>query len=190
MHPDIAHEIAYSGEFFVRQVHSHGTNSSGDNPPNDPSQYELVIDNDSGTYRPQRDLLPVLHLYLSSPSNLGSLGKINTMDGFDKKLRKWKKERAEMKKNARQETGEVVQAGLSMSSSSSSDSSSISVQNAGLCDEHEGKKVGESQVQKAIEEDVKRVKDSHDLERTGKDGQHIVKEGRNEGCRGKRPEDG
>ena len=71
-----------------------------------------------------------------------------------------------MKKNARQETGEVVQAGLSMSSSSSSDSSSISVQNAGLCDELEGKKVGELQVQKAIEEDVKRVKDSHNLERT------------------------
>ena len=81
MHSDIAIEIAYSGEFFIRPLrhrrratddpaptepepgqHTHTNDSEDepqsssnefdeDNPPDDPALYELVIDSGSGTYR-------------------------------------------------------------------------------------------------------------------------------------------
>ncbi|CUA77978.1 hypothetical protein RSOLAG22IIIB_06898 [Rhizoctonia solani] len=66
-----------------------------------PSQYELVIDNDSGTYRPKKELLPLLAEFLSSEANLGGpggIGKVTAMDGFDKGLEETKKRRAEAKK--------------------------------------------------------------------------------------------
>lgn len=36
-----------------------------------PSEYELVIDNDSGTYRPHKELLPLLAEFLGGEANLG-----------------------------------------------------------------------------------------------------------------------
>lgn len=36
-----------------------------------PSEYELVIDNDSGTYRPHKELLPLLAEFLGGDANLG-----------------------------------------------------------------------------------------------------------------------
>lgn len=183
MHSDVALEIAYSGEFFVRQLHSRDTNDSDENPPSDPGQYELVIDNDSGTYRPQKDLLPALHSFLSSPANLGALGKITTMDGFDEKLKKWKKERAEEKKNVKKEKGEVLQASVSASNSSSSSasSSSVSVQDVGLGNGTGGQKVKGSEVQKVLEEDAKRARENQDEDQMAKGEEHIGEEARNVG---------
>ena len=109
MHADGAKEIAYSGEFFVRLAEGHERHLEerdegdlGDAPQDEnPKHYELVIDNDSGTYRPRKELLPTLEEFLASDDNFGGLGRVLTMDGFDETLEKWKEERKETKREAR-----------------------------------------------------------------------------------------
>jgi len=111
MHADGTKEIAYSGEFFVRLMEEHKGNSRGrgkgdlkdvDEPQDEnPKHYELVIDNDSGTYRPRKELLPTLEEFLASDDNFGGLGRVLTVDGFDETLKKWKEDREEAKKTAR-----------------------------------------------------------------------------------------
>ncbi|KAJ7623613.1 hypothetical protein FB45DRAFT_926241 [Roridomyces roridus] len=66
-------------------------------PARDPKDYELVIDNDSGTYRPKKELLPLFERWLSDPRRLGGLGRVRAMDGFDKGLEKAKEERKKEK---------------------------------------------------------------------------------------------
>lgn len=68
-----------------------------DDPPKDPSHYELVIDNDSGTYRPNAELLPLLKAYISA--NLPGL-HILTLDcnGDAEKMNRMKSEQRERKK--------------------------------------------------------------------------------------------
>ena len=158
MHSDVAVEIAYSGEFFVRPLRrrrtatrdlapgepepGHNTHTDEadahrgtdddfdeENPPDDPARYELVIDNDSGTYRPRADLLPTLHAYLASPRNLGALGRVTTLNAFDERLKRWKDARKKAKQGERLvRTGSVASA--SSSSSGASSGSSVGIEAA------------------------------------------------------------
>lgn len=68
-----------------------------DDPPKDPRYYELVIDNDSGTYRPNAEMLPLLKKFLSQ--NLPGL-HILTLDcqKDEEKMNNMKDEQRERKK--------------------------------------------------------------------------------------------
>jgi len=63
MHSDVAAYVAFSGEFFIRRKH-HPTGGESGEGKCDPSNYELIIDNDSGTYRPNAKLLPQLKTFM------------------------------------------------------------------------------------------------------------------------------
>ncbi|KAH8815254.1 hypothetical protein F5884DRAFT_771724 [Xylogone sp. PMI_703] len=122
MHSDVANYVAYSGEFFIRRIQdtSDSTGESLDpnasvekngtlgTPPSkhpsstDPKDYELVIDNDSGTYRPDGALLPDLEKFLSE--NFPGLHVV-TKERSDESLQKAKEERREMRKRKRRRRG-------------------------------------------------------------------------------------
>ena len=188
MHSDVAIEIAYSGEFFVRRVHH--AHSDREEQPNGeaihesareaeepnalpPSAYELVIDNDSGTYRPQKELLPVLEAFLARPENLGALGRVRAMDGFDEKLKKWKEQRRKEKRKAREKDGGnnagkddgragiVRQASMSSSSSSSSSEDEEAMTAAERDAERERTRMGDN-LEGARREDARRAADNED----------------------------
>lgn len=164
MHTDVSIEIAFSGEFFIRKLSEHERHAD-DQRDNDPSHYELVIDNDSGTYRPRKELLPTLQEFLASPRNLASFGRITAMDGFDEELNKWKKERAQVKAQARKGkavqngNGKVVQASVSRSSSSVSASSVSSEEGQAL---GRTESVNSSEVENALQEAAKRAEENQD----------------------------
>lgn len=92
LHSDVSRVIAYSGEFFVRRWNPNQHDEIDDR---DPRRYELVIDNDSGTYRPKEELLPQLAAFLKM--NLRGLGAVTTFGCFDEALAKLKRERKEAK---------------------------------------------------------------------------------------------
>ncbi|KAH8114510.1 hypothetical protein DFH11DRAFT_1508846 [Phellopilus nigrolimitatus] len=103
MHADGAQIIAYAGEFFVRRIFTEGgegdESASTDGEVDDePAHYELVIDNDSGTYRPPEATLPILQGWLSENCRLGALGRVIAMHCMDDKLQEMKHERKELKK--------------------------------------------------------------------------------------------
>ncbi|KAL1950815.1 hypothetical protein VTO73DRAFT_5939 [Trametes versicolor] len=220
MHADVALEIAFSGEFFVRRVHAaepssekhgaageqaNGEQANGDSaPPQDshpdeeepdvdtdhpdasslpPSAYELVIDNDSGTYRPKKDLLPTLAKYLSRPENLGALGRVRAMDGFDEKLKKWKEQRTEIRKRAKggnATKGVVRQASFSSSSSGSSSSDEgdrEAAEGARQDAEAERQKGEQGQAEKAEKEDAQRAKENDDDDQAAQEEKRDVKGG-------------
>ncbi|KAH9890086.1 hypothetical protein C8Q73DRAFT_793435 [Cubamyces lactineus] len=213
MHADVAVEIAYSGEFFVRRIHSSkGASSSrqadgegsgaqdepdggervdetegeADNPdPSSlpPSAYELVIDNDSGTYRPHKDLLPTLTVYLSRPENLGALGRMRAMDGFDERLKRWKEHRQEIKKRARggdKVKGAVRQASISSSSSSGSSSSVYDVEEREAAEgaqqdaEVERQKLEEQYEREALTDDGQRARDNDDHDQAAQGEEQVL----------------
>ncbi|THH11170.1 hypothetical protein EW145_g837 [Phellinidium pouzarii] len=103
MHADGAPIVAYAGEFFVRRIHDESGDSSrqenrSNEPDDDPVHYELIIDNDSGTYRPPQATLPILQAWLEDSQRLGGLGRVTAMDSFDDNLQEMKRERKELKK--------------------------------------------------------------------------------------------
>lgn len=133
-----------------------------EHPPDDPAVYELVIDNDSGTYRPRADLLPMLHSYLSSPKNLGALGRVTCIQAFDDRLKRWKEKRKVAKKT---EGGQAIQPSGSLSSSAASSVSSLNGRGA----PGGGHNVNVGDVTAAIEEDAKRARDNNDTDDQAKE---------------------
>ncbi|PHH90383.1 hypothetical protein CDD83_3833 [Cordyceps sp. RAO-2017] len=113
MHSNVERYIACSGEFFIRRLqhpdasdeaHPHERThpsdmvSGGppkDAPPPNPSYYQLIIDNDSGTYRPDKSILPDLKAFLEK--NLPGLG-IVTMHAEEEELQKLKEAQRSVKK--------------------------------------------------------------------------------------------
>ncbi|KAL2010115.1 hypothetical protein VTN00DRAFT_5922 [Thermoascus crustaceus] len=136
MHSDVSIYIAYSGEFFVRRrKHRHRRLSRGSDvlpsapepaeenplePSTDPAAYELFIDNDSGTYRPNADYLPVLKEFISA--NLPGL-HVSTLDCQKdaERMQRLKEEQRERKKKEGQHMTYMLQSNSSSSSLSSSD---------------------------------------------------------------------
>ncbi|TDL22168.1 hypothetical protein BD410DRAFT_770703 [Rickenella mellea] len=100
MHADAARIIAFSGEFMVRRIPQERSEDVVNQKDKDPSLYELIIDNDSGTYRPHAELLPLFQSWLSAPERLGGLGRVTGMQAFDETLKKLKEELKEEKKRA------------------------------------------------------------------------------------------
>lgn len=114
MHADAERYIAYSGEFFIRRLqHPDASDSAEPNekthpgdsipggppnqpPPPNPAFYQLFIDNESGTYRPEKSILPDLKEFLEK--NFPDMG-IVTMSVEDEKLQKLKDEQRAIKKS-------------------------------------------------------------------------------------------
>lgn len=113
MHSNVERYIACSGEFFVRRLEyadasedpepkekTHPEEQIPGGPPNEPppldvSHYQLVIDNDSGTYRPDKRVLPDLKEFLHK--NFPGLGVV-TMHWEDEELGKLKEAQRQVKK--------------------------------------------------------------------------------------------
>ncbi|EME80125.1 uncharacterized protein MYCFIDRAFT_155927 [Pseudocercospora fijiensis CIRAD86] len=160
MHSDVSIYIAFSGEFFIRRLkhrhrppppdpvesssqshppqheeneeHPPSDINGSDDAPKDPASYELVIDNDSGTYRPNADLLPLLQTYLSH--QLPGLHILTLDCNKDaERQQRMKKEQRERKKSSGEH---IVYTMRSRSSSiSSSDVDELDHIEAGLEDE-------------------------------------------------------
>ncbi|ODN89729.1 C2 domain-containing protein [Cryptococcus wingfieldii CBS 7118] len=137
MHADVDIYIAWSGEFFVRRVsdpskpafspeqHTHPTEDLPNGPPNadppaDPANYELIIDNDSGTYRPNKDLIPVFEKFLKRV--LPGI-KVVVMACDDDKLQEMK---SEQRKTKLKEGEHIVYGQTSSSNLADGDGGSIS----------------------------------------------------------------
>ena len=111
MHSDVSDYIAFSGEFMVRRLRdpekgpteagqaSHPPNDIEGGPPHgeaphDAALYELIIDNDSGTYRPNGKYLPQLKAFMEG--NFPGL-KIRALACDDDELARMKEEQKENK---------------------------------------------------------------------------------------------
>ena len=114
MHSNVERYIACSGEFFIRRLQHPDSSDEvepgekthpneplpggppNDDPPLNPSYYQLIIDNDSGTYRPDKSILPDLKAFLER--NFPGLGVI-AMHWEEEELKKLKEKQRSVKKN-------------------------------------------------------------------------------------------
>jgi Arf-GAP/SH3 domain/ANK repeat/PH domain-containing protein len=144
MHSDVSIYIAFSGEFFVRVLHKpetprtprtprrtshqsdHTSKRSIKDVPKDPTHYELIIDNSSGTYRPEKGYLPLLECFLQG--NFPGL-HIRALACDDEELVNMKEEQAARKK--REGPKLVYLQGDDSSSISSSDEEELEVRAGG-----------------------------------------------------------
>lgn len=62
LHANCCEKVRYSGEFFPRP--QGGWENFSDDTPDDAVKWELVIDNNSGTYAPDKEMLPLLRALL------------------------------------------------------------------------------------------------------------------------------
>ena len=114
MHSDVNIYIAFSGEFFIRRLknpHKEGSpedqethppveiggGSRESERPHDPAYYSLIIDNDSGTYRPNAKMLPKLKEFMQR-SLPGIKVVVLDCNGDKEKMDKWKGEQRGQKK--------------------------------------------------------------------------------------------
>ncbi|KAI5859624.1 hypothetical protein GGS23DRAFT_316006 [Durotheca rogersii] len=128
MHSDAAIYIACSGEFFIRRRRrpeadgpSHPDESrrgplAQDHPTTRPQDYQLIIDNDSGTYRPDKSVLPYLQTFLER--NLPGLDVVTLAcdDPEDQRLK-------DAQRSVKKKEGRTVNMVLNRSPSASSFSS-------------------------------------------------------------------
>lgn len=133
--PDPAEETSQSHppEHQANESHPPHDISGGppdDEPPKEPQYYELVIDNDSGTYRPNAKMLPVLKDFLAR--SLPGL-HILTLDcqADEERMGRMKNEQRERKKA---EGDHIVYAQGDRSSISSSDEEELDTVQAGMSD--------------------------------------------------------
>ncbi|KAG8525509.1 uncharacterized protein KY384_009153 [Bacidia gigantensis] len=160
MHSDVNIYIAYSGEFFIRRLkHPHSSGSPDEQPthppveidngppsgepPKDPAYYSLIIDNDSGTYRPNAKKLPQLKEFLQT--SLPGL-KVVTLDcqADEEKMGRWKQEQRDRKKA--EGSGQVLIQG---------DDSSISSSEYSDLDEQERLATGQQKISKKKKMEMK-----------------------------------
>ncbi|KAL2208452.1 hypothetical protein CC79DRAFT_574268 [Sarocladium strictum] len=165
MHSNVQHYIACSGEFMIRRLQkpdanddpepNEGTHPDDDlaggpphsAPPQNPSYYQLIIDNDSGTYRPDKHVLPDLKAFLER--QFPGLA-IVVMHWEDEELQKLK----ENQRNTKKKEGRMVNVVLNRSQSS------ISSAESELDDRHEG---GQKSKREAALEAVAEPKKAKDV---------------------------
>ncbi|KAI1390371.1 uncharacterized protein F4822DRAFT_234258 [Hypoxylon trugodes] len=140
MHSDAAIYIACSGEFFIRRLEkpkvtedpnpgqpTHPEEILQGGPPNDPpptkpQYYQLVIDNDSGTYRPDKSVLPDLQKLLER--NFPGLGVV-ALGCDDEEDQNLKAAQRKVKKREGQTVNMVLNRSPSANSFSSDDVSDL-----------------------------------------------------------------
>ncbi|VBB81231.1 Putative protein of unknown function [Podospora comata] len=109
-------------------------------PPPKPQLYQLIIDNDSGTYRPDKSVLPDLQKFLER--NLPGM-EIKAMHCDEEELKKMKKMQMEIKKKEGPAVRMVLNRSPSNSSFSSDDESRLGdLANLGDDDDDEGGGLG------------------------------------------------
>ncbi|RDA94714.1 hypothetical protein CP533_6776 [Ophiocordyceps camponoti-saundersi (nom. inval.)] len=168
MHSNVAKYIACSGEFFIRRLQrpdgsddpEPGQTTHPDEaipggppvepPPRNPSHYQLIIDNDSGTYRPDKSILAELKSFLEK--NLPGLG-IVTMHCEEEELQKLK----DAQRGVKKKEGRMMNVVMNQSQSSLSSVESALDRRDGVW-EQEGNQSKKEKAYAAME-DPSKIKD-------------------------------